>query len=101
LYLLHQNIGTALIGWLSEVLNFRGYASAILAVLTACAVIMMAKLIYAYWEVPMDRLIVGGWKAHMSRAEAMRRAGGLRADEGGVHSMPAPALTQQVDESAA
>jgi len=37
----------------------------------------------------------------MSRAEAMRRAGGLRADEGGVHSMPAPALPQQVDESAA
>jgi peptidoglycan/LPS O-acetylase OafA/YrhL len=101
LYLLHQNVGTALIGWLSEVLNFRGYASAILAVLTACVVIMMAKLIYAYWEVPMDRLIVGAWKAHMGRAAAMRPAGSLRADEGGVHSMPAPALPRRVDESAA
>jgi peptidoglycan/LPS O-acetylase OafA/YrhL len=105
LYLLHQNIGTAFIGWLGNVLNFKGHSSAILAVLTALLVIIMAKLIYAYWERPMDRLIVTTWQTRMSRRGAARPigsvAGSQREDGGNLHQTQTLVLPPRMDDSVA
>jgi peptidoglycan/LPS O-acetylase OafA/YrhL len=62
LYLLHQNLGTALIGWLGETLQFRGYPSVLLAVLTALLAAISARAIYTYWETPLNRFIVSRLK---------------------------------------
>lgn len=58
LYLLHHRLGVAFISWLGDSLEFRGYYSAVLAVLTAVIAAMIANLIFTYWETPLNRLIV-------------------------------------------
>jgi len=66
LYLLHQNLGIALIGWLGAFLNFSGRPSAVLAILTGLIAVVIAQLIYTYWESPLNQLIVGRVRAKPS-----------------------------------
>ena len=73
LYLLHQNIGAALIGWLGEALRFTGYYSAVLAILTAFVVTVISKLIYVYWETPLNRHIIA--RSTPIFEDSMRRDG--------------------------
>jgi peptidoglycan/LPS O-acetylase OafA/YrhL len=58
LYLLHENLGVALIGWLGGLIRFSGEYSAIIAVAVAAVLACVARAIYKYWETPLNRGIV-------------------------------------------
>lgn len=54
LYLLHQQIGVALIHWV----KFTGVWTSVFALLTTAGMIASAKVIYRYWEIPWNTRIV-------------------------------------------
>lgn len=73
LYLIHQNIGVALIGWLSVVLHLTGEISLILPILMIVAVTILARGIYKWWEIPLNRQTVAigdRWFFHSSKEPA-------------------------------
>jgi peptidoglycan/LPS O-acetylase OafA/YrhL len=55
LYLLHQYIGVALLGYLTEV---TGEAAEMVAVVVIAALIAVSVLIYRYWEMPARHLML-------------------------------------------
>jgi peptidoglycan/LPS O-acetylase OafA/YrhL len=57
-YLLHQYIGVTLIHFLSGTLHLEGKLSALVAIVITIAVASVARLIYVYWEHPINRYIV-------------------------------------------
>ena len=69
LYLLHQNIGVTLTSVLSRSLQASPIASLGVPVLTAAIMICVARLIYRYWEGPLNTLIVRSYRRAGSVAE--------------------------------
>jgi len=73
LYLLHQNLGTAIIGWLGKVTGLAGPKSAVLAVVTAILVAAVARVVYVLWEAPSNRFIVNWYTGRVRRTAALKR----------------------------
>jgi peptidoglycan/LPS O-acetylase OafA/YrhL len=58
LYLIHQNLGVALIDWLGALLHLAGFRSLVLPIVVLAVVTLFAKFIYQWWESPLNRQIV-------------------------------------------
>jgi peptidoglycan/LPS O-acetylase OafA/YrhL len=69
LYLLHQNIGVTLTSVLSSSLQAPPIVTLGVPVLTAAIMICAARLIYRYWESPLNTLIVRSYRRAGSVAE--------------------------------
>lgn len=58
LYLLHQNLGIALIGWIGNFLHSAGGSSAVVTLIVSLALLLLSIFIYVSWEHPMNRKII-------------------------------------------
>lgn len=71
LYLLHQNIGVTLISLIASALSLNKYAALAVPFVVALAAIMLASVIYRYWEHPMNRKIVASYRQHLESRRRM------------------------------
>lgn len=69
LYLLHQNIGVALIGYLGRILSFNGMFSVVLMPGVTVLLMCSAKIVFEAWERPMNRRINAWLLAHKDAEE--------------------------------
>lgn len=67
LYLIHQNLGVALIGWLGAALHLAGPVSLVLPIFVALAIMLLSSAIYRWWEMPLNRKIVAMAAGRFSR----------------------------------
>ena len=72
LYLLHQNIGVTLTSVLARAWSVPSIVSLGLPVLTAVAMLVVARLIYTYWETPLNALIV---RSYLRRGRIVQSVG--------------------------
>jgi peptidoglycan/LPS O-acetylase OafA/YrhL len=77
LYLLHQRAGLTVISVLAEQLGLKGPASLDVSILVAAATVAIAKVIFRFWETPLNRRIVRacGFSRPPSTERARARAG--------------------------
>ncbi len=61
LYLIHNDVGLATIGWLGDTLHWHGASSAILALVVAAAAVAVSFAIFRYWERPLNAWILAKW----------------------------------------
>lgn len=59
LYLLHQNIGVALICYFGKILHLQGKSSVAVAIAVTFVMAALSKIIYLFWEHPMNHKIIG------------------------------------------